>query len=76
MFFFLILFYLFFLGRFQIDSQGVVRTASTTLPENGIFNLKVTAKETGNKACYLKSRIFLHPLKVARFFVTQHSNLV
>ena len=45
-------------GRFQIDSQGIVRTTSTTLPENGVFNLKVTAKETGSKAYYLKSREF------------------
>lgn len=62
------LFFSLFFGRFQIDSQGIIRTASTTLPENGIFNLKVKAKETGNKVCYLKSRILLHSLKGARLF--------
>ena len=41
-----------FLDRFQIDSDGIVRTTTTTsaLPENRIFNFKVKAKETGNYA--------------------------
>ena len=75
-FFFLFIYFLFF-GRFQINSQGIVSTTSTTLPENGIFNLKVTAKEAGNKASYLKSRIFLLSLKVARLFRSclQYSHL-
>ena len=38
---------IFFLDRFQIDSDGIVRTITSGLPENRVFNLKVKAKETG-----------------------------
>ena len=37
-----------FVDRFQIDSQGILRTASSNLPQNTLYNFKVKAKETGN----------------------------
>ena len=42
-----------FFDRFQIDNQGILRTTSSNLPQNTLYNFKVKAKETGKGRNYL-----------------------
>lgn len=48
--------------RFQVDSQGVLRTASSSLPKDILYNFKVKAKETGDIIVLSDTTNINHPI--------------